>query len=236
MTLLCWAARHRFLILLISLGVLLAGYPLSSERATLGNIAYRGFFDLVLVAGLFSMRNARIWLLCGCLLAVPSMAITWAAMFMPASEGYIPLGLQATAHLAMGIFLILLVVFILRDLFSGRTVTTDRLCGAVSAYILIGVVFGFLYTSLEMVAPNSFVIGDGIASNWGTDEALQNSGVLFYFSLVTLTTVGYGDISPVGQVAQMLTLWEALLGQVYLAILVARLVGLHLSGSGPSAN
>ncbi|MEN9680972.1 MAG: hypothetical protein RLZZ627_865 [Pseudomonadota bacterium] len=109
---------------------------------------------------------------------------------------------------------------------SPRVKTSDRLYGAVSIYLMISAFFGSMYTLTSLIIPNAF---DCTPSLCGGDVSfyLRNGGNL-YFSLITLTTLGYGDITPVYPFAGMLSSLEALIGQMYVAVVVARLVGLHL--------
>jgi amino acid transporter len=86
-------------------------------------------------------------------------------------------------------------------------------------FILLAVMFSNLYFLVELLYPNSFTVTNEVI--------LSNPGVLNYFSLVTITTLGYGDISPVTSQARHLAVLEAFIGQMYLAVLVARLVGIH---------
>lgn len=226
------ASNHRFFYLMAALCLLLLGFPLSEFGGVTARISYRLFFDVVVIAGLFAMRRSRPWFLTGLVLSVTSMAVTWFAIVFPDTPFAHSAPAIATANLAMGAFLLQLVAFVLRDLFSSVAVTADRLYGAVSAYMLLGVAFGFLYSGLEVLLPGSFLIGEGLDVIRIEQSELTRSSVLFYYSFVTLTTVGYGDITPVGPTAQMLAIWESLAGQLYLAILVARLVGLHIARSG----
>jgi len=109
---------------------------------------------------------------------------------------------------------------------SPRVRTSDRLYGAVSIYLMISAFFGSMYTLTALIIPNAF---DCTANLCGGDVSfyLRNGGNL-YFSLITLTTLGYGDITPLYPFAGMLSSLEALIGQMYVAVVVARLVGLHL--------
>lgn len=105
-------------------------------------------------------------------------------------------------------------------------VTIDTLAGAACAYTLLAVVWGNFYMLLELLQPGSF----HIPTDWLMGGAHGNPGpALAYFSFITLTTVGYGDITPVGPGAGGLVAAEAIVGQLYLAITIARLVGLHAS-------
>lgn len=112
---------------------------------------------------------------------------------------------------------------VLQDVFLSVTVTAKTIMGAICAYILLGMLWGYLYSLVEAIQPGSF----------STD--VQDTGLIgrfVYFSMVTLTTLGYGDITPVSAAARGLAVVEATLGQVYLTVLVARLVGIHLTQNG----
>ncbi len=104
-----------------------------------------------------------------------------------------------------------------------QEISFDHIAAALSAYLLFGVVWGIAYYLLELFAPGSLsVSGDFQADLVGTYT---------YFSFVTLTTLGYGDVLPVSQQAKSLALVEAVVGQLYLAVLIGKLVGMY-AGSG----
>jgi len=115
-------------------------------------------------------------------------------------------------------------------LFRAREVNVNMIFAAISLYILMGLQFGYFYALLEWNYPGSLttsvlaIQNDLIFKTF--DESLNN---FFYFSLTTLTTVGYGDIIPVSSLARGLANLEAICGQMYLTVLVARLVGMHLT-------
>ncbi len=110
------------------------------------------------------------------------------------------------------------------DIFSSRAhVSASLLYGAVSVYLLMGFTFANAHFLLETVAPGSYQCGAPLCHQ----EPL--SPAYLYFSFVTLATVGYGDIIPLSRLAGMLAYMEAIAGQMYVAILVARLVGMQLS-------
>jgi hypothetical protein len=115
------------------------------------------------------------------------------------------------------------VVFeVLRDVLASGPVNADKLYAAISAYLMIGLAFATLYEALSFWQPHAFSVAD---------HRLEDREALVYFSLVTLSTVGYGDIVPAIPEARVLAVAEAIFGQLYLAVLMARLVGLHLSHS-----
>lgn len=106
----------------------------------------------------------------------------------------------------------------------GDDVTLDTIAGAACVYMLIGVFWASAYALLEHLRPGSFVIPD----DWRL-PGNQFGPALVFFSYVTLTTVGYGDIRPMGPAAGGMAVVEAIVGQLFLAITIARLVGQHLS-------
>jgi voltage-gated potassium channel Kch len=119
------------------------------------------------------------------------------------------------------LFLLLLVVKILKFVFASRRVTTEVIHAAIVCYLLLGLCWAFIYVLIENLHPGSFSVSSVNAANASTAYT--------YFSFVTLTTLGYGDISPVAEVARSFAILEAITGQMYLAVLVARLVGMQIA-------
>ncbi len=132
--------------------------------------------------------------------------------------------LVVVAHLAVGSYMAILAVICATSAIRRRQVDRDTVLGAVCGYVLIGYVFAFAYAVLGDVNPASFSSTvvlpeyDGARIGHGTPE-------LLYYSFVTLSTVGYGDIIPANRIARVLAILEMLIGQLYLAAFVARLVG-----------
>jgi hypothetical protein len=102
-------------------------------------------------------------------------------------------------------------------------VTAELILGAINVYLMIGMAFAFLYGLIEHLQPGSFT---GLAAFSGAPERVIE---FVYFSFVTMTTLGYGDVSPLTSYAMTASYAEAMFGQLYLAILVARLVGLYIA-------
>jgi len=132
-------------------------------------------------------------------------------------------GYESIDWIRVGDFAVLLIyVFwlMIRDLFTAKTVDAVILLLAVNCYLLIGILFSFFYMLVEIYEPGtSFVLaGDLTQPVWNH---------LYYFSFVTLTTLGYGDIQPVSPIARSLAIAEAVSGVLFTGILVARLVGLY---------
>jgi voltage-gated potassium channel len=114
----------------------------------------------------------------------------------------------------------------LRFALGARAVDREHLYAGLSAYLLAGIFFGVFYWVLERTWSGSFAIpGDGAQNNFSLPVAI-------YYSFVTLTTLGYGDIAPRSEVVRGLAIMEAVAGQLYLAVMIARLVSLYASGEG----
>lgn len=119
------------------------------------------------------------------------------------------------------------VIFVLlKRIFMTRVVKLDVIYAAVVVYILLGVLWGIIYALLEYIWGGSFSFSQYVSGGLFIPGYSQD---LIYYSFITLTTLGYGDILPLSQPAKSLSALEAMMGQIYLTVLVARLVGMHLS-------
>lgn len=111
-------------------------------------------------------------------------------------------------------------VMILRFVLTQRRVNSNVIFAAVSVYLLIGIVFATVFSWLTYINEDAFTPAQDV----GTGDS-----ALFYYSFVTLTTLGFGDIAPASEGARALTVVEALIGQIYLVVLIARLVAMHIA-------
>ncbi len=154
-----------------------------------------------------------------------SIAVNWSHYLLIPDEHQI---LQAAAHhVLLALFLSFAVAVILRNIFEGTAITGDEVLGAVCGYVLAAGVWANAYALTEILAPGSFSVNPQLAKEL---PGLEGRHALFnYFSLVTLTTMGYGDVTPVRTPATALATLEAVFGQFYIAVVVAQLVGLRLA-------
>lgn len=163
---------------------------------------------------LFALRTAhahRIWQIMAALYLVVSTIITIISILAPSATDFSP-----QTSLVGGLLLLITPVAISRRIVSHRFVSTETVLGAICVYLLIGFSFSFIYSAVAYVSGMPFFAGQSHATS---------SNYLF-FSYTTLTTVGYGDLVPAGSVGQTFAMLEALFGQIYLVIVVARLVSL----------
>jgi hypothetical protein len=121
------------------------------------------------------------------------------------------------------IFLMHMLVMIWKHIVTEHEITIDLIMAAACAYILLGMVWAYAYFFVESFHPGSFR---------GLEDPRHDLLDFYYYSFVTLTTLGYGDILAVTQPARGLSVVEAIMGQLYLALTISRLVGLHSSQSG----
>ena len=135
--------------------------------------------------------------------------------------------LETVRYLAMMSFLFWVCALLLRNIIvRSHTVTTDLILGAINIYLMMGVAFAFMFGLIEHLQPGSYTgLGESML-------ALDPVFPFLYFSFITLTTLGYGDITPITSFGMTAAYTEAMFGQLYLAILVARLVGLYIGRRG----
>ena len=158
------------------------------------------------------------------------------ALLVPAIGGQIwatsvtptPTLILITVILSVAFFAFIIMV-ISASVFRSGAITADRIAGAICVFLLVGLFWSMLYGAVSIYNPEAFRLPGGTPSLW------QNGGLaeldFIYFSFVTLTTLGFGDISPVSPLARTLTWMQAVFGQLYIAILLARMVSLHVAQS-----
>ena len=209
--------RHtRFLLLLVSLLALMVLEPILYDHTGI-KFLLNIFFSVILFASIYAVSETKGGMLLAFLLALPKLATTWAFNFTAQPSLYLFDSLFGI------IFIAYVIILILRHIFRQKDVSSETIYGAIVVYILLGIMWVFLYTLAELLHPGSFSLGAVLDA--------ESKKSLFFFSFVTLTTLGYGDITPVSGPARSLAMLEAIVGQMYIAVLIARLVGMHISQS-----
>ena len=233
-------APRKYLILLISIASLLCIFPFAHE-ARYGTVLLQAFFMAMMAAAIFAVKRTGRHLALALGLGLPGIASRFVLIVTKTSHS-VDLVLAGITV----VFFFWVLVVLITDVFAAGIVSSDKICGAICAYFLIGLAWSILFGFLELAEPGSFIIPGAseaaaqatldskrtvseIPSAHGPDLTFTEKGSdLTYFSFVTLTSVGYGDVLPVSHPARTFSWLEAVVGQLYLAILVARLVGLHL--------
>jgi hypothetical protein len=173
-------------------------------------------FTLLLVTGAIELKGSRVTTLVAFAILAAELALRIGRTF---SLGIAP---AATADAVDVALLACLGAVVLLHALKPGPVSTHRLLGACSAYMLFGLAWGHAYELVATLSPGAF--------RGAIEPDLADSNFV-YFSFVTLTTAGYGDITPVSPVARSLASAEALMGQLYPALLLGRMVALHAEWS-----
>jgi len=202
-----WALSVMLALLVLLVFVLPPFTVASEERGPLVDVA----LTLLLAAGVTGLQ-VRAWTRAALLLtAVAAMSVR----LMPATSAQV---VALSSLVSLG----LMAAVVLYQTFRGSDVSIHHVQGAVAAYLLLGLVWAAAYALVAALHPGAF------ASN----VSLQQDRSFVYFSFVTLTTVGFGDVTPVHPTARSLVVLEALTGQLYPAVLLARIVTLHTGKAG----
>jgi len=217
------AAHGRSVYLLGSLLILIALGPWLTETLV-GRGLWELLFTLVTLSSVYMLRFDRGQALISGLLGLPTLATLWLRQLIPA------VGLSQVAMVLLTLFLLYTTVTVLLRIFAEETVTMATLSNALSVYLMMGYLWGSLYGLIYVLTPDGFRLPMGWtpAAEQGiaTDVPMN---FMTYFSFTTLTTLGYGDVLPISGSARAAVVLEAVLGHFYLAVLVARLVGMHIA-------
>ena len=214
--------RHNYFFLLAGMLLFLLGSAVDIQfqahhRALLLDAALASAF----VLGVWTLVHSRKAFIAGCVLGAAFVALDVAALTRPS------IILSQLTLVCVLLFFFLTSFIAIYDVLFGGKVDINRIVGAVCIYLLSGSIWGIVYYFLHYYTPTAFAGLSG--ESW---RALLNE--LTYHSFVTLTTLGYGDVTPVSPLARTLSYLEAILGQIYLTVLVAALVGVHIASHRPT--
>lgn len=203
---------QRCFFLFVALLLLISGAPLI-EPTPNGRIALNVVNLLVVVAAVATVGLSALSFLIALLLAVPTLAFQWLAL----STGDAKMFMWSWVF-AAGLYLATL-VYLLGYVFKRHVMTGDKLWGGAAAYLMIGVLWAYLYSLVQHFHPGSFAA-------FGTPAEFTLAEFI-YFSFTTLTSTGFGDLTPFSRPARSLCVIEQVVGALFVAILIARLAGVY---------
>jgi len=176
------------------------------------------FLSLFLISAALSVSDRPIARLVYGGLALVALGFIWVDYLFP---GF---GLRTWRVLVDVLTAGFLIVLLLHHVFSEGSITYHRICGAIAVYLLLAWLWSEFYILIFLLNPEAIRLPPEVAS--GPFEVIQST--MYYFSVVTLTTLGYGDIVPVSHSARLAAMLEALFGQLYPAIMLAWLVSMEI--------
>jgi hypothetical protein len=211
--------RLNFEYLLGALLILILSGAIAQEEGIRGETR-RLFMEpalcIILLMGVWSLISQKKWLIIGGIIAGTGVATASLNFFWDMPE---------LRLLNMGILFVFCLAstgVAFQSLLLSSSVDVNKIIGAICIYLLLGLDWSFLYLFINMAIPNSF---NGLSST----EIGNQLPELVYYSFVTITTLGYGDLTPVKPLARTVAFLEGFVGQFYVAVLVAWLVGMFLS-------
>ena len=214
--------RWRFAVVLVASLLLAVAQPLTS--GLFGDQgSFNVFFSLLIIAVLLLVFEEREHRRIAISLGLAAFLGIWVSRGLGGLAGRV---LLVGAHLFAACFFAFALYGIVRAIFV-KQASGDAIFGAVCGYLLLGIIWSLLYSAVETASPGSFDMP--VSGNANVVAVRPDRGALSYYSFITLATVGYGDVTPTTPLARTLAWMEAIAGQLYLAILVAGLVGFEVT-------
>lgn len=214
-----WLADRSLTVLLGLLSTLIFVIHPLNQLGAISRVVIGVFFSLILISGVGAVAKNPLVMVSVGILVVATIVTRWLRL----SVGGLLLD-EADVLLSAVLSLILAAVVLYQVVRQGP-ITGHRIQGAVAVYMLLGLAWAFAYQWLLLYSPDAFVFASTARSNPSDDPTSH----FVYFSFVTLTTVGFGDIAAVHPIARAMVTLEALIGQLFPAILLARLVAMEVA-------
>jgi hypothetical protein len=206
--------RDRFLLLIIFMVALVVLGPFIEGFIRL-RFFMNLFFSIIFIATIYAVSERRIHIIIASILIIPALIAVWTPD-IPTHNTVLAIG-----YICGLIVFAYAIILILTFIFSQETVSRQTISAAVAVYLIIALMWTFIYRLIENLYPNSFAVAH--------DKLMGAENIFLYFSLVTITTLGYGDITPIGKQALSFSVLEAITGQIYLVVVVAWFVGMYVS-------
>ena len=206
--------ENRFLIMLLSLFGIMLIHPLIKNFINI-RFLVGIFMSLIFLSGIYAVSHKKHQFIIALFLALPTFILMWANYFVDIGT------FEDIKNLFGMVLMLYMIILFLSHFFEQTEINREVIFGAIVVYLLMGLMWAYGYALLEHLMPGSFVHPGNISE--------LDVNALNYFSFVTMTTLGYGDILPLSEPAKAMAMTQAITGQVYLAVLVARLVGLNIA-------
>ena len=229
-----WVFRRRHLILLVGVVALQIVQPLLAHDSVVHRVLYDAAFGAITLLVFFAIFPRGRERALAFALLLPAIVANIAHYALSERDQ----ALAATVyHVSAAAFLGFAVGTILRRILRERVVSGDDVLGAIGGWVLMGLIWGHFYALTDRLVPGSFSVSAAIVGQLG--EWHLRRALFDYFSFTTLTSLGYGDITPTRAPAYTLAWLEVMFGAFYMAVIVAQLIGLRLTqaadadGGGP---
>lgn len=209
--------QKNFYFLLLALSILLISLPVITDiygqkKIFIGHI----LFSITLLFSVISLKESKKWMVYGIILVSSALLFSVLAHYQKTNV-YLCLSLICSF-----LFLLIVISISLQQMLHSDQVNLHNVAGAICVYLLLGIIWAQVYYFVNIIMPGSF------KGNLSLDIHMQSFDFVYY-SFVTLSTLGYGEIVPLSATARSLAYMEAIFGQFYIAILVAGLVSIHIT-------
>jgi len=209
--------RSRLFYLLILLTALIIIYPILKDSPFQG-VTLNSIFTFILIAIVYGIRGKRWIIFVGMIIGIPWLTVVWINLRLNV------LSLRIVSAILMTFLFSYTLVILIRHIIEAKEISADLLYGAGCIYMLIGFAWSGICITMELIRPESYlqITAEGY-------KPVSYSSDLVYYSFTTLTTLGYGDITPQLPISRSFAILEAITGVLFMGILIGTIVGIYVA-------